>query len=144
MWAHKDLETELQQEYRMIIPPHGIAVYKIEAENCGAEHNLCAETAINFEGLQDTAFLTDAQAKQLLCGGAILVDVRESFEYEEGHLENAINIPYTGIHAEAAVYLKDKKVPVIVYCRTGKWCAQAKQSLIYLGYEKVYDWKVEI
>lgn len=65
----------------MIIPPHGIAVYKIEAENCGAEHNLCAETAINFEGLQDTAFLTDAQAEQ---------------------------------------------------------------SLIYLGYEKVYDWKVEI
>lgn len=144
LWAHKDLKNELQQAYRMTIPPHGIAVYKIEAENCGAERNLCADTTVDFKGLQETATLTDAQAEQLLCGGAILVDVREPFEYEEGHLENAVNIPYTGIHAEAAVYLKDKKVPVIVYCRTGKRCAQAKQSLIYLGYEKVYDWKAEI
>ena len=47
-------------------------------------------------------------------------------------------MPYTEIHAVAGDFLKDKTRPVIVYCSTGKRSLQAKTSLDYLGYEKVY------
>ena len=34
---------------------------------------------------------------QLLKNGALLVDVRESDEYEEGHIEGAINSPLVAV-----------------------------------------------
>ena len=69
---------------------------------------------------------------------AVLVDVRTKEEYEAGHMEGAVNIPYTEIHRQAKLRIPNKKSPVIVYCSTGKRSSQAAKSLLYLGYQKVY------
>ena len=40
-------------------------------------------------------YVTCDEMKELVKNGAILIDVRELDEFEEGHLDGAINISYT-------------------------------------------------
>lgn len=141
VWAHEDLETA--QEYSVKLLAHGVSIYVITAEECGKEVNIYEENETPFEQ-SDMVLLADEEAYKLMDEGAVLVDVREPYEYAEAHLEGAINISYTGIHAEAATNLTDKAEKIIVYCKTGKRCTQAMKSLRYLGYKNVYAWKVEL
>ena len=83
--------------------------------------------------------ITLESAKELVLNGATLVDVRSSEEYNEKHLDNAINIYYGDIHAIAGNFLKDKSKPIILYCSTGKRSMQAIGSLDYLGYKNLYN-----
>ncbi len=55
------------------------------------------------------------QLRALLDGGAQLVEVLPSEEYEEDHLPGAINLPLRRLDAEAVDVL-DRSRPVIVYC----------------------------
>ena len=65
----------------------------------------------------------------------VIVDVRTKEEYDTGHVKDAINIPVDTINDKVEL---DKNKTIIVYCRSGKRSATAKQKLIDLGY-KVYD-----
>ena len=70
----------------------------------------------------------------------VLIDVRTEEEYDESHLENAINIPYEIIVDVVSKNNNIKKdTPIIVYCRSGARSAKAKESLINAGYTSVYD-----
>jgi len=56
-----------------------------------------------------------AELRELLDGGAQLVEVLPAEEYAEEHLPGAINIPLKALDAESTAAL-DKQAPVIVYC----------------------------
>lgn len=71
--------------------------------------------------------------------GAILIDVRSEEEYKLSHLDQAINIPVDVIEEEIVNYVVDKGTPVILYCRSGNRSSNAAQTLLKLGYYKVYD-----
>ena len=71
--------------------------------------------------------------------GAVIVDVRSSQEYKEGHLEGSINIPYYEIKKKANGILKDKEYEIVVYCQEGVRSKQAYKILKKLQYEKVYS-----
>ena len=128
---HADLECA--EKITVNLNPHETAVYKIVSEGA---------VEVVFEGNgyseNELKIISADEAKQLTSNGAILVDVRTPQEYESGHLDGAINIPYMDIHGIAGNYLKDKSAPVIVYCATGKRSTQAVKSLEYIGYENVY------
>lgn len=50
----------------------------------------------------------------------LIIDVREPFEYESGHVEGALNIPPAELISGTAKLDKiDKDTELIVYCRTG-------------------------
>ena len=53
--------------------------------------------------------------RELLDGGAQLVEVLPAEEFEEEHLPGAINIPLKELDAESTATL-DKSNPVVVYC----------------------------
>jgi rhodanese-related sulfurtransferase len=53
--------------------------------------------------------------RELLDGGAQLVEVLPEEEYEDEHLPGAINIPLKTLDAETTRVL-DKRNPVVVYC----------------------------
>ena len=53
--------------------------------------------------------------RQLLDGGAQLVEVLPEGDYEDEHLPGAINIPLKRLDAETARRLERER-PVIVYC----------------------------
>lgn len=70
-----------------------------------------------------------------------LIDVRSGQEYEEGHLDGAINIPVYNIEHEIQKKVKDKNETIILYCSSGSRSKKAKNILEKLGYTEVYNLK---
>ena len=68
---------------------------------------------------------------------AILIDVRTPEEYQEGHLENAININWYDADFQNQAEELDKKKTLYVYCKKGGRSAKAAHLLDSLGYEVV-------
>ena len=65
------------------------------------------------------------------------LDVRESSEYEGGHIEVAVNAPLSSLDANQLPYPKDE--PIYVICRSGNRSAQAASQLQDAGYTEIYD-----
>lgn len=71
---------------------------------------------------------------------AILIDVRTIEEYENVHIEGAINIPFDNINEESIGMVTDSKIDnIIVYCQSGNRSKEASIKIIELGYTNVYD-----
>lgn len=70
--------------------------------------------------------------------GAVLLDVRTTEEYAEGHIEKSINMPLQNIE-QATDLIKDKSSPLFVYCQSGGRSAQAAGFLKKMGYTNVND-----
>ena len=70
-----------------------------------------------------------------------LIDVRSSQEYEEGHLDGALNIPVYQIDKEIEKFVDNKEDTIILYCSSGYRSKEAKDILENLGYENVYNLK---
>lgn len=68
-------------------------------------------------------------------GDVVLVDVRETKEYGEGHFPGAINIPIRTLADNLNKIPADK--PVVVYCASGHRAGMATTSLQLLGYKNV-------
>lgn len=66
-----------------------------------------------------------------------LLDVRETSEYEGGHIEGAVNAPLSSLDANQLSYPKDE--PIYVICRSGNRSAQAASRLQDAGYTEIYD-----
>lgn len=65
----------------------------------------------------------------------IIIDVRTKEEYEEGHIANAINVPYDEIDSTIDI---TKDTVIFVYCKSGNRSTKAYNALKKLGYE-VYN-----
>ncbi len=76
-------------------------------------------------------------ACKLLAEGAQLVDVRSNAEFTRGALPNAINLPLQSIMA--ADNILDNNKVVILYCVTGARSLVAKNYLMQMGFNEVYD-----
>jgi rhodanese-related sulfurtransferase len=77
-------------------------------------------------------------AQRLVAAGARLVDVRTAQEFEAGHVPGATLIPFDQIAARAAE-LGPKDAPIVLYCRSGRRTAIAKQALEAQGFTRVWD-----
>ena len=96
--------------------------------------------------------ITPEEAKKIMDSGEehIILDTREQDEFDEGHIPNAILIPYTEIENKAEEMLPDKDAQILVYCRSGRRSKIAAESLSKLGYTNVkefggiIDWKYEV
>ncbi|MCG9731203.1 rhodanese-like domain-containing protein, partial [Shewanella sp. Isolate13] len=77
-------------------------------------------------------------AWQKIEAGALVVDVRTPEEFAQGHLPNAINIPYEQINAAFSNKQIAKDRSVVVYCRSGNRSGIANQMLVREGYTNVY------
>lgn len=93
--------------------------------------------------------ISPEQAEALRVGGAVLVDVREPFEYSSGHLPDAVNLPRGvlefQIHAHPAMAcvpaeaLSQPERTLVLYCLTGGRSALAADSLRQLGFSQVHS-----
>lgn len=75
------------------------------------------------------------RVKALIENGAIIIDVRTTSEYNESHIENAINIPLDMI--DTIDYGKEENI--IVYCASGVRSMEAAESLVAKGYTNIYN-----
>jgi UPF0176 protein len=73
----------------------------------------------------------------------IVVDMRNHYEYEVGHFENAIEVPSDTFRDQlpmAAGMLKDKKDKnIIMYCTGGIRCEKASAYLLHNGFKNVFQ-----
>jgi rhodanese-related sulfurtransferase len=84
-----------------------------------------------FSAMGDITAFKDA----VTASGALLVDVREVAEYEEGHLQGAVNIPLRTLAQNLDKIPTDRQV--FVYCKSGYRAGMALSSLGLLGYDNV-------
>ena len=73
---------------------------------------------------------------------AILVDMRNHYESEVGHFENAVCPDVETFREElplVAEQFKDKKdQPMVMYCTGGIRCEKASAYMMHQGYQEVY------
>ena len=69
----------------------------------------------------------------------IVIDVRTVEEWNTGHLEGAILIPYEEIGDKIGPFVKDKSERIYVYCRSGRRAQIAKETLEKMGYKDVVN-----
>jgi len=70
----------------------------------------------------------------------IILDVRETDEYNAGHIVNAVLLPVGTItEASASAVIPEKDSVVLVYCRSGNRSKTASAALVELGYTNVYE-----
>ena len=71
-----------------------------------------------------------------------LVDVRTHREYENEHINGAINIDwFQPTQFNRAIRRLDKEKPVYLYCKSSNRSQKASRKLIELGFVQVYDLK---
>ena len=83
--------------------------------------------------------------------GAVLLDVRTSEEYREGHIPGSKNVPLQAIDKVSSV-AENKDTVLFVYCYSGARSRQAAGMLQRMGYTNVnniggiaaYAGKVEV
>ncbi|MEO8303830.1 MAG: rhodanese-like domain-containing protein [Betaproteobacteria bacterium] len=70
---------------------------------------------------------------------AVLVDVRETKEYEGGRLPNAIHIPLSQLKSRGDELARLVDKPVVAYDMMGNRARMANASLTRLGFKDVYN-----
>jgi rhodanese-related sulfurtransferase len=77
---------------------------------------------------------TPQQVSELLEQGAVqLIDVRQTYEHEAGHIPGSRLIELADLPGQAQTIDQDR--PVILYCRAGGRSAMATQALLQAGYD---------
>jgi UPF0176 protein len=103
------------------------------------------------DGITDPAFSMENKGKYIAAEefnaltadpDTIVVDMRNHYEYEVGHFENAIEIPSDTFRDQLPMAVdmlqgaKDKNI--IMYCTGGIRCEKASAYMLHQGFEKVY------
>lgn len=68
-----------------------------------------------------------------------LLDVRSRLEFNQGHIEGAINVDVEDLTEDIVDLIPSKERKIIVYCQSGNRSKIASEKLISYGYTNVYN-----
>lgn len=77
----------------------------------------------------------------LIDGKTIFIDVRETQEWEAGHLPNAIHLSKGVIERDIEKTIPDTQTPLVLYCSGGYRSAIAALNIQKMGYKEVCSMK---
>ena len=69
----------------------------------------------------------------------VLLDVRTQSEYNDGHIQDAINIPHDQLLKEPQLVSAYKDSQVVVFCRSGVRAGKVIEMLEGLGFKEIFD-----
>ncbi len=81
----------------------------------------------------------DGDEAESCLGQALVLDVREPDEYEQGAIPGALHLPRGHLEGQVEGKVPDKSQPVIVHCASGFRSAFAAKTLQDLGYQDVVN-----
>jgi molybdopterin/thiamine biosynthesis adenylyltransferase/rhodanese-related sulfurtransferase len=81
--------------------------------------------------------VTPAEAELAAGDGAVLIDVREASEWEQGHVSGARHLSKSYIEQDIEGLVPDRSAPVVIYCAGGIRSLFAGQTLVHMGYTDV-------
>lgn len=99
--------------------------------------NIFARVCFGF--LLLTTFLLAGPTSAHANDDIVLIDVRTSEEFQDGHLVNAVLIPYDQIAEKITGVAPDKSQPIALYCRSGRRADVALKVLNQMGYSQVVN-----
>ncbi len=76
---------------------------------------------------------------RLIDEGALVIDVRSTEEYQSGHLEGALHIPWDQTDALMEAIGEDRDRKVVMYCGSGKRVGRAISALEDEGYTGLFN-----
>lgn len=89
------------------------------------------------ERARGSSLLAPGDAVRVMNSGAAIIDVRDTAEFEAGHIIDARNIPLKELATRADSLKKLKEKPVVVCCESGLASATAVKALRAAGFTKV-------
>lgn len=69
----------------------------------------------------------------------VLLDVRTQSEYNDGHIQDAINIPHDQLLKEPQLVSVYKDSQMVVFCRSGVRAGKVIEMLEGLGFKEIID-----
>ena len=66
-----------------------------------------------------------------------IIDIRDNYSYNEGHIKGAKNIPYYSLLTNHSLYL-NKNDTYFLYCNYGKQSMEISNRLNMFGYDTYY------
>lgn len=69
----------------------------------------------------------------------LVIDVRTTKEYDSGHIDGALHIPYEIIGDKITDLSKDKGRDIVLYCQSGRRSGIAQKTLQDMGYKRVVN-----
>jgi molybdopterin/thiamine biosynthesis adenylyltransferase/rhodanese-related sulfurtransferase len=81
----------------------------------------------------------DEARRMLEKPGVVLIDVRESDEWRQGHIAQAVGIPRGFLELRIEEKVPDHHSPIILQCASGTRSLLAARTLRELGYQNVYN-----
>jgi molybdopterin/thiamine biosynthesis adenylyltransferase/rhodanese-related sulfurtransferase len=87
---------------------------------------------------QQVEEIDPAEVSEHLGNGIVLVDVRESEEWDRGHIPGAVHVPRSYLESRIDAAAPDRDARVILYCASGSRSALGAHTLAsLLGYSNV-------
>ena len=93
-------------------------------------HKLCSVTHVKHDGILFVYQLVNKE-------DAIVLDVRDRTEFMEGHIVDAVNIPYASLESRVDELAKHKEKPVVIACKMGQHSGAAGTLLQKNGFTNV-------
>jgi len=103
------------------------------------------------DGITDPSFSMENKGRYVNAGqmnellkdpGTVVIDMRNHYEYEVGHFENALEIPSDTFRQQlpmAVGMMKDKRDQnIIMYCTGGIRCEKASAFMLHHGFKNVF------
>lgn len=66
---------------------------------------------------------------------ALVLDIRDKKDFKEGHLVDALNIPYASLAERMTELESQKERPIILVCKSGQTVGMAGKTLKQKGYQ---------
>jgi rhodanese-related sulfurtransferase len=94
--------------------------------------------------------ISDELSDMIKSDECVIIDVREGFEYESGHIENSIPISMYDIFNDISLIKKYSDKKIVLVCSsghrsyyTGKFLEENGINNIYNLYNGIYGWEID-
>jgi len=88
--------------------------------------------------LSDLFGLGNNTIRQALRDGAVTIDLRTAYEFDQGHIPRSLNIPVDRIRANID-RIRSLNRPIVLCCSTGTHCWEAATILREAGITRVHN-----
>ena len=149
-----DSKVDAFRAYLYSIPPLNGLRLNIAVDDDGKSFwvlKIKVRDKIVADGIHDPSFSMENKGRyvnagqmndMLQNGDTIVIDMRNHYEYEVGHFENAIEIPSDTFREQLPMAVEmlqqQKDKPMIMYCTGGIRCEKASAYMLHKGFKNVY------
>lgn len=89
--------------------------------------------------LSGVAQVGPSEAVRMMDDDVLVLDVRETQEYDSGHLRDARHIPLSALGKRVTELEKYRNKKILAYCRSGSRSNSACRQLKKAGFENVFN-----